>query len=64
MNCPHCNKEIFGWTGLQELQKFQKHLDKCRKNPDRKICITKEGKLVMPLTTMDEALEKRADSGQ
>lgn len=33
MNCPYCNKVINAFTGLQELQKFQKHLTKCRKNP-------------------------------
>ena len=31
MDCPYCNKEIFGWTGLQEAQNFAKHLHKCKK---------------------------------
>lgn len=33
MNCPYCQKVINAFTGLQELQKFQKHLARCRKNP-------------------------------
>ena len=33
MNCQFCGKDIYGMTGLQEIQKYQKHLRKCRKNP-------------------------------
>lgn len=43
-----CNSEIYGMTGLQELQAYQKHLKAKHKNPVR----------------MDEALVKRAESGQ
>jgi hypothetical protein len=43
-----CNAEIYGMTGLQELQAFQKHMRKKHKEP---------------MSTMD-ALEYRAESGQ
>lgn len=33
MNCPYCNKDIYALTGFQELQKYQKHLRKCKKRP-------------------------------
>ena len=33
MNCPYCGKAINAFTGLQEAQKFQQHLRKCRKYP-------------------------------
>lgn len=78
MNCPYCNKVINAFTGLQELQKFHKHLQKCRKAPGN---IKSEGvsavadkpddahakKLLMTVPrpyTMNDALEIRADSGQ
>jgi len=38
MDCPYCNKVINALTGLQEIQKFQKHLQTCKKHPDRKDC--------------------------
>ena len=67
MNCPYCNRDIYGMTGLQELQKFQKHLRKCKKyrlvtergGDGRKV--TKE---VDKPTDMMTALEIRAGSGQ
>ena len=43
-----CNAEIFGMTGLQELQAFQKHL--ARKHKER--------------LNMLQTLEYRAESGQ
>lgn len=52
MNCPHCNKKINAFTGLQEIQKFQKHLSKCKKAPHNE------------KVTFEEALEQRAKSGQ
>lgn len=66
MKCPYCNKEINAMTGLQELQKFQKHLHKCRKHPDRKKVVDPDGSIweTQPRTTMMEALNIRADSGQ
>lgn len=66
MNCPYCNKEIFGMTGLQELQKFQKHLRKCRKNPAIQTAVNEDGdiKKIAPRPGMLEALEIRAESGQ
>jgi len=32
MKCEHCGKEIYGMTGFQEIQKYQSHLRKCKKN--------------------------------
>jgi len=66
MKCPYCTKEIHGFTGLQELQKFQKHLRTCRKHPDRVKVVTPEGKLEQhkPNPSMMDALNIRAESGQ
>lgn len=66
MNCPFCKKLITGMTGLQELQKFQKHLNTCRKNPKRQIVISGDGDIrttVKP-TDLREALNIRHESGQ
>jgi len=53
-------------TGLQEIQKFQKHLYKCKKNPKNKLIVTENGEIQMHKegTTMYEALQIRAESGQ
>lgn len=78
MNCPYCNKRIDAFTGLQELQKFEKHLRKCRKNPaNAKVPViaavpdnptTAQAALVVRTVrrkqTMADALEIRAESGQ
>ena len=67
MKCPHCTKDVYGLTGLQEIQAFHKHLRKCRKNPVNIVLPDAGGrKVVTPLRdqSMMEALEIRADSGQ
>lgn len=66
MNCPYCEKQINGMTGLQELQKFHKHLQACKKHPDRKTIVTSEGELKkqVPNNSMMDALNIRAESGQ
>jgi hypothetical protein len=66
MNCPFCNKQINGWTGLQELQKFQRHLRTCRKHPDRQQVVAEDGKLKKqnPPTSLLNALDIRSESGQ
>lgn len=66
MNCPYCNKEVYGMTGLQELQKFQKHLNKCKKSPHSKVIIDKDkGMLVKEnAVDMNTALDIRHNSGQ
>lgn len=66
MDCPYCKKDIYGMTGLQEIQKFQKHLVKCKKNPKRKVLVDEDGSMYTstPYTGMEEALEIRANSGQ
>ena len=66
MNCPYCSKEIYGLTGLQEAQAFEKHLRKCRKNPYNiansvRKRITGEGG---GRQDFRDALEIRAESGQ
>lgn len=66
MNCPHCNKDIYGLTGFRELQKFQKHLSKCKKNPKNRTVVEPDGS-IEKLThnpTMLEALNIRHESGQ
>lgn len=67
MKCPNCNKEIYGMTGWQEIQKFQKHLLKCRKNPNRIVCKDKDTGNTTTITYgigLDDALRLRAESGQ
>jgi hypothetical protein len=78
MNCPYCKKAINAFTGLQELQKFQKHLAKCRKNPANIVVPDSAGlpenpteaqvnQALMALRrkqTLNDALEIRAESGQ
>lgn len=66
MNCPYCNKRIHGFTGLQEIQKFNKHLARCRKNPNN-ITITDGRKTVVTPKqhqTINDALTIRHESGQ
>lgn len=74
MNCPHCNKLINAVTGFQEAEKFQKHLNNCKKNPKRRII--SEGfqmgdsnvkwieSVNATRTSLKEALEIRSKSGQ
>lgn len=66
MDCPHCNKQINALTGLQEVQKFQKHLRTCKKNPDRITFVNDHGRLqtVAANNTLLDVLNKRAESGQ
>lgn len=64
MNCPHCSKRIPGMTGLQEAQNFQKHLNKCRKNPENTLT---DGKITVRLGKkfdLLDALRVRSGSGQ
>jgi len=62
MKCPYCKREINAWTGLQEAQKFEKHLRKCRKSPYN-IVIEGVVTILRPLSLRD-ALDIRAESGQ
>jgi len=77
MNCPYCNKLIHAFTGLQEAQKFQKHLRKCRKYPgnmaepptavpDNPTAAQAQGvvRTLRKTPTFMDALEIRAESGQ
>lgn len=66
MNCPYCNRVINAWAGLQELQKFQRHLPKCRKNPANIAIRDGRRTAVTPMReqTMADALNIRHDSGQ
>lgn len=64
MKCPFCDKQINGLTGLQEIKNFMTHLNSqtrgCKKNP-------KKDTTKHPFfygTSMQEALEIRANSGQ
>lgn len=51
-------------TGLQELQKFQKHLDRCRKNPGNTLNDGKRTVLLGKRHDLNEALQIRHESGQ
>lgn len=67
MNCPYCKREVYGLTGLQELQKFEKHLKRCKKNPAHLVLPDQDGKMILfPFKSQDllDALNIRAESGQ
>lgn len=66
MNCPYCNRHVFGMTGLQEAQKFAKHLATCRKNPNNIVLSDGNHSAVQPVRRQNllDALEIRAESGQ
>lgn len=66
MNCPYCQRDVYGMTGLQELQKFQKHLARCRKNPNNIVLTDGIKTVVTPIRNqnLNDALEIRHDSGQ
>lgn len=66
MNCPYCQKTINAFTGLQELQKFEKHLRRCRKNPNNIVLSDGHKTVVTPTRPQDmnDALDIRAASGQ
>jgi hypothetical protein len=66
MDCPYCEKDIYGMTGLQEAQAFQKHLRKCKKNPNNVVGVVGGKKFIhnkKPQNLID-AVEIRAESGQ
>lgn len=66
MNCPFCQKDIYGMTGFQEILAFNKHLRKCRKNPGNFIISDGVKTVIMPKReqTLLDALNIRAESGQ
>jgi len=64
MKCPYCGKTIFAFTGLQEAQKFQKHLNRCGKNPDNTLSDGKQTVSLGKRYNLNDALEVRAKSGQ
>lgn len=66
MNCPYCQKRVYGFTGLQEAQAFEKHLRKCRKNPNNIVISDGRRTAVTPKRTQTfmDALEIREGSGQ
>ncbi len=75
MDCPYCQRDIYGMTGLQELMKFNRHLGKCRKNPNNMVVpkgfviknpVTGKGETVFPKRSQNlgDALKIRHDSGQ
>lgn len=66
MNCPYCQRTIWAFTGLQELQKFEKHLARCRKNPANIVLTDGIRTVVTPKLgqNLNDALRIRAKSGQ
>lgn len=66
MKCPYCDKEVYGFTGLQELLNFQRHMRRCRKSPFRQTVVNRRGEIAVknkPIE-LDEALMIRHESGQ
>ena len=67
MNCPHCNKVIYGMTGLQELNKFRAHLRRCKKYQTGDL-YERDGRIRADAgdrpSDLMTALEQRAESGQ
>lgn len=66
VNCPYCQKDIFGMTGFQEILAFNKHLRKCRKNPGNIVISDGMRTAVTPIKEQDvlDALNIRAEIGQ
>lgn len=64
MRCPHCNKLIHGWTGLQEAENFMRHLDRCKKNRANTITDGRKTVLLRKKHSLMDALEQRSESGQ
>ena len=66
MNCPYCQRQVFGFTGLQELRKFERHLARCRKNPANVVLSDGRKTVVVPTRTqnLSDALAIRHESGQ
>lgn len=66
MNCPYCTKTVYGFTGLQEAKAFEKHLRRCRKNPNNIVMTDGRRTVVTPKCpqTLTDALEIRANDGQ
>lgn len=66
MNCPYCQRPIKGFTGLDEAVKFQRHLARCRKNPNNIVLTDGRKTVVTPKKeqTLFDALHIRAESSQ
>jgi len=66
MNCPFCSRRIDAMTGFQEADKFQKHLGRCRKNPNNVTLRDGHRSATTPVRhqTLKDALELRAASRQ
>lgn len=66
MNCPYCTKDVYGLTGLQEALAFQKHLRKCRKNPNNIVLSYGRRSAVVPkqYQGLIDVLNIRSESGQ
>lgn len=68
MNCPYCARKIGRPldTGLVEVQKFQRHLARCRKNPNNVTLTDGKRWAVTPIRhqSIQEAMDIRSKSGQ
>lgn len=66
MNCPYCQKKVYGLTGFAEAQKFQKHLRVCQNNPNNIVMTDGVRTVVTPKRkqALFEAVKIRAESGQ
>ncbi len=66
MNCPYCQRTVYGLTGMQEAQAFTRHLGRCRRNPNNIVLTDGHRTAVTPLRrqTLTDACEIRAGAGQ
>lgn len=65
VNCPYCRRAIHAFSGLQEAQKFQRHLRTCRKNPANLALSWGRKTVITPSNpSLRDALKLRHDSGQ
>jgi hypothetical protein len=65
VNCPYCKRRVFGMTGFQEALAFQKHLNRCYKNPANAVLSDGTKTVMTPKRhSIVDALEIRAESGQ
>ena len=66
MFCPYCKRRVEALTGFMEAEKFAKHLQTCRKNPNNLVMSDGTRTVVVPqkIQNLMDALEIRAESGQ
>jgi len=66
MKCEYCGKKIDAMTGLKEIQKYQKHLNKCKKYEQILMKVVTPNTICVrgPHNNMNDALQSRINSEQ